>query len=196
MLGNLKVEKTVNGESQGVSAFVGPHKNLCAYSVDLPAVTVWHVWALTDTMDYQCIIVYTIITILPPNRPGLAADTQWEPQGTAARACCFAWIKCCIKRCAVCVLWVQSSLVNLVVLVSWNMDLHTELFLHRFLVRSIYQSYIHHIHVVMARLFMFPRKAAIRGYYFELSEDFPAKILAIQSKAEMQVHRRRLKFSQ
>jgi hypothetical protein len=37
---------------------------------------------------------------------------------------------------------------------------------------------------------MFPRKAAIRGYYFELSEDFPAKILGIQNKAEMQVHRR------
>jgi hypothetical protein len=37
---------------------------------------------------------------------------------------------------------------------------------------------------------MFARKAAIRGYYFEKSEYFPAKILAIQSKAEMQVHRR------
>ena len=110
MLGNLKVVKTVNGESQGVLHLLAPHETLCAYSVNLPAVSVWHVWALTDTMDYQCIIVYTIITILPPNRPGLAADTQWEPQGTAARACCFAWIKCCIMRCAFCVLWIHSNL--------------------------------------------------------------------------------------
>jgi len=95
---------------KGSLHLLAPHETLCAYSVNLPAVSVWHVWVLTDTMDYQCIIVYTIITILPPNRPGLAADTQWEPQGTAARACCFAWIKCCIKRCAFHVLWVHSSL--------------------------------------------------------------------------------------
>ncbi|XP_063239911.1 UDP-N-acetylglucosamine--peptide N-acetylglucosaminyltransferase 110 kDa subunit isoform X4 [Bacillus rossius redtenbacheri] len=43
-------------------------------------------------MDYQCIIVYTIITILP-NRPPPASD--WEAE---RRGCCFGWVKCCIKR--------------------------------------------------------------------------------------------------
>nr|CAD7575087.1 unnamed protein product [Timema californicum] len=45
-------------------------------------------------MDYQCIIVYTIITILP-NRP-LPAASDWDPG--ESRSCCFSWIKCCIKR--------------------------------------------------------------------------------------------------
>ena len=71
---------------------------------------------------------------------------------------------------------------NLIGLVLWNMHLHTKLFLHHFLVRNIYQWNINHIHVVMSVwLFMFQRKAAIKGYYFESSEDFLAKILGIQS---------------
>lgn len=41
-------------------------------------------------MDYQCIIVYTIITILPNRQP--YPDYEPRPRG------CLAWIKRWIKR--------------------------------------------------------------------------------------------------
>ncbi|XP_075229585.1 O-linked N-acetylglucosamine (GlcNAc) transferase sxc isoform X2 [Lycorma delicatula] len=43
-------------------------------------------------MDYQCIIVYTIITILPPNKPLPSPDSEPLERG------CLAWIKRWIKR--------------------------------------------------------------------------------------------------
>lgn len=121
-LSNLKWRRRSSVKIRGVCVLISPPQDL-VYSVNLLTVKVWHVWVLTDTMDYQCIIVYTIITILPPNRPGLAANTQWEPQDAAARACCFAWIKCCVKRCAFCVLWVQySHTIYMVDILPWKLD--------------------------------------------------------------------------